>query len=226
MATNRHPLSSRSYAGPSYWNDVDLIAWRTASTFATRKLTNAPRFLPWNRHEGPVWQVSWAHPSFGNLIASCSYDHKVPASCLHVSACVQGSHPRMGTVFMFAPPRNQVIIWKEQPAPALFQIVHTSTSHKASGLSGDGGGGATTHETVVVCVCKSVFGTQTKVSSTHSPLYLPLFLVRSELDRLGTTGARLSVLILWLFRRRHYCYLVRCYVGNSLSLSHSDHLCS
>ena len=29
------------------------------------------------RHEGPVWQVSWAHPMFGNLLASCSYDRKV-----------------------------------------------------------------------------------------------------------------------------------------------------
>ena len=29
------------------------------------------------RHEGPVWQVAWAHPMFGNLLASCSYDRKV-----------------------------------------------------------------------------------------------------------------------------------------------------
>lgn len=28
-------------------------------------------------HDGPVWQVSWAHPCFGNLLASCSYDKKV-----------------------------------------------------------------------------------------------------------------------------------------------------
>ncbi|XP_065174409.1 protein SEC13 homolog [Sycon ciliatum] len=28
-------------------------------------------------HQGPVWQVAWAHPSFGNVLASCSYDHKV-----------------------------------------------------------------------------------------------------------------------------------------------------
>lgn len=28
-------------------------------------------------HEGPVWQVSWAHPKFGNILASCSYDGKV-----------------------------------------------------------------------------------------------------------------------------------------------------
>ncbi|KDO31944.1 hypothetical protein SPRG_03160 [Saprolegnia parasitica CBS 223.65] len=28
-------------------------------------------------HEGPVWQISWAHPKFGTLLASCSYDGKV-----------------------------------------------------------------------------------------------------------------------------------------------------
>lgn len=28
-------------------------------------------------HEGPVWQVAWAHPKFGSIIASCGYDRKV-----------------------------------------------------------------------------------------------------------------------------------------------------
>ena len=28
-------------------------------------------------HEEPVWQISWAHPAFGNILASCSYDRKV-----------------------------------------------------------------------------------------------------------------------------------------------------
>lgn len=28
-------------------------------------------------HEGPVWQVAWAHPKFGTKLASCSYDRKV-----------------------------------------------------------------------------------------------------------------------------------------------------
>ena len=28
-------------------------------------------------HEGPVWQISWAHPKFGSILASCSYDGKV-----------------------------------------------------------------------------------------------------------------------------------------------------
>ncbi|KAL3105564.1 hypothetical protein niasHT_021187 [Heterodera trifolii] len=28
-------------------------------------------------HDGPVWQVSWAHPKFDNVLASCSHDRKV-----------------------------------------------------------------------------------------------------------------------------------------------------
>ncbi|KAJ8775743.1 hypothetical protein J1605_016141 [Eschrichtius robustus] len=28
-------------------------------------------------HEGPVWPVAWAHPTYGNVLASCSYDRKV-----------------------------------------------------------------------------------------------------------------------------------------------------
>jgi len=28
-------------------------------------------------HEGPVWKVSWAHPRFGNILATCGYDMKV-----------------------------------------------------------------------------------------------------------------------------------------------------
>ena len=30
-----------------------------------------------NGHEGPVWQVAWAHPKFGSLLASCSFDSRV-----------------------------------------------------------------------------------------------------------------------------------------------------
>jgi len=40
--------------------------------------TSKPRLLSELKgHEGPVWQVTWAHPSFGNILASCSFDHKV-----------------------------------------------------------------------------------------------------------------------------------------------------
>ena len=28
-------------------------------------------------HEGAVWCVEWAHPKYGNILASCSYDGKI-----------------------------------------------------------------------------------------------------------------------------------------------------
>lgn len=28
-------------------------------------------------HTGPIWQIAWAHPSFGDILASCSYDGDV-----------------------------------------------------------------------------------------------------------------------------------------------------
>jgi protein transport protein SEC13 len=28
------------------------------------------------RHSGPVWQVAWAHPKFGTVLASCGYDRQ------------------------------------------------------------------------------------------------------------------------------------------------------
>lgn len=30
-----------------------------------------------NSHTGPVWQVAWAHPKYGHILASSSYDGKV-----------------------------------------------------------------------------------------------------------------------------------------------------
>jgi protein transport protein SEC13 len=27
-------------------------------------------------HEGPIWMISWAHPRFGSVLASCSYDQR------------------------------------------------------------------------------------------------------------------------------------------------------
>ena len=30
-----------------------------------------------SKHEESVWKISWSHPRFGNLIASCGFDKKV-----------------------------------------------------------------------------------------------------------------------------------------------------
>jgi len=38
---------------------------------------NAISFLFLYRHTGPVWQVAWAHPKYGHILASSSYDGKV-----------------------------------------------------------------------------------------------------------------------------------------------------
>lgn len=35
------------------------------------------RFERYFSHTGPVWQIAWAHPKFGHILASCSYDGKV-----------------------------------------------------------------------------------------------------------------------------------------------------
>ena len=31
----------------------------------------------WEAHRGPVWKLAWAHPQFGHLIASASFDRTV-----------------------------------------------------------------------------------------------------------------------------------------------------
>jgi len=28
----------------------------------------------WKAHSGSVWKVTWAHPEFGQVIATCSFD--------------------------------------------------------------------------------------------------------------------------------------------------------
>ncbi|VDP88909.1 unnamed protein product [Echinostoma caproni] len=30
-----------------------------------------------HEHKGPVWSLSWSHPMYGNLLASCGYDRRV-----------------------------------------------------------------------------------------------------------------------------------------------------
>ena len=28
----------------------------------------------WKTHAGSVWKVNWAHPEFGQILATCSFD--------------------------------------------------------------------------------------------------------------------------------------------------------
>ncbi|XP_060191375.1 protein transport protein SEC13 homolog B [Lycium barbarum] len=55
----------------------------TASSDTTIKITGvsnnaaSQHLATLSGHAGPVWQAAWAHPKFGSLLASCSYDGKV-----------------------------------------------------------------------------------------------------------------------------------------------------
>ncbi|VEL40528.1 unnamed protein product [Protopolystoma xenopodis] len=31
----------------------------------------------WRNHLGPIWRVTWAHPEFGQVIATCSFDRAI-----------------------------------------------------------------------------------------------------------------------------------------------------
>nr|CAB3471742.1 unnamed protein product [Digitaria exilis] len=54
----------------------------TASSDSTIKIigvngTSHQQLATLSGHQGPVWQVAWAHPKFGSMLASCSYDGRV-----------------------------------------------------------------------------------------------------------------------------------------------------
>uniref|UniRef100_A0A0D6R9Q3 Uncharacterized protein n=1 Tax=Araucaria cunninghamii TaxID=56994 RepID=A0A0D6R9Q3_ARACU len=50
---------------------------RTIKLFGLSTSDNPTPLATLTGHEGPVWQVAWAHPKFGSLLASCSYDRRV-----------------------------------------------------------------------------------------------------------------------------------------------------
>ena len=50
---------------------------RTVKVFDIVNATPSTNAETLHGHQGPVWQVAWAHPTFGDILASCSYDGKV-----------------------------------------------------------------------------------------------------------------------------------------------------
>ena len=47
---------------------------KTVKVFGAGNENNGAHLATLTGHEGPVWMVDWAHPSFGVALASCSYD--------------------------------------------------------------------------------------------------------------------------------------------------------
>lgn len=50
---------------------------RTIKIFEISGEGNQTQVAELKGHEGPVWQVAWAHPKFGTILASCSYDRRI-----------------------------------------------------------------------------------------------------------------------------------------------------
>ena len=59
----------------------DYYAKRLASCSSDHTIkifdSNGQNLATIKEHSGPVWQVAWAHPRFGVILASCSYDGSV-----------------------------------------------------------------------------------------------------------------------------------------------------
>jgi len=73
-----------AHAGTLHDAQLDYYGKRlaTASSDHTVRVwdvsSDQPQFLAELKgHEGPVWNACWAHPKFGNMLATCSYDKKV-----------------------------------------------------------------------------------------------------------------------------------------------------
>ncbi|XP_024022502.1 protein transport protein SEC13 homolog B [Morus notabilis] len=49
----------------------------TINVIRVKKNSKSEHVATLRGHIGPVWQLDWAHPKFGSLLASCSYDGKV-----------------------------------------------------------------------------------------------------------------------------------------------------
>ena len=69
-----------------------------------------------SRHEGPVWEVAWAHPKFGVLLASCSYDKQVivhredPATGVWAAVYAARNHESSVNSIAWAPHQQGLVL--------------------------------------------------------------------------------------------------------------------
>ena len=88
-------------------------------------------------HDGPVWQLAWAHPEFGNILASCSYDRQVWRPLPRWLARMRRLPPgrQCATILascLFALPYpRQVFVWNEH-SPQQWGLLHKFFGHEGS----------------------------------------------------------------------------------------------
>ncbi|KAH3746005.1 Nucleoporin seh1 [Pelomyxa schiedti] len=75
--TESFPISS---GGKSHSGGSLIDPGRTVPIHSTGLNSSAYEWTvswEWKAHQGSVWKVAWAHPEFGQVIASCGFDKKV-----------------------------------------------------------------------------------------------------------------------------------------------------
>lgn len=55
----------------------------------------------WRCHLGPAWRVAWAHPEFGQVIATCSFDRTIAIWEEVAGGQVSEEGPSMRTLLVF-----------------------------------------------------------------------------------------------------------------------------
>ena len=115
-------------------SQFDYYAKRLATCSSDRSIkifdTTGDRFrnsATLTGHEGPVWQVAWAHPKFGTLLASCSYDGRYDKIIdWPVTSEESLILPTSSSLCPFS-----VMIHRET-TPNTWTVVHTHKFHEAS----------------------------------------------------------------------------------------------
>ncbi|CAG0879897.1 unnamed protein product [Cyprideis torosa] len=79
-------------------SDQTVKVWDLSSNGQEWKCTSG-----WKAHLGAVWKVTWAHPEFGQIIATCSFDRSA-AVWEEVSASREGGSPPPPPTPSAAPP--------------------------------------------------------------------------------------------------------------------------
>jgi len=82
------------------------------------------------QHDGPVWQVSWAHPKYGALLASASFDTKLKINR-------EGNDGQWSPIFTYEGHRSSVNTVQFAPAEFGLVLACGSTDGDVSILTGD-----------------------------------------------------------------------------------------
>ena len=140
------------------------------------------------RHKGPVWEVAWAHPKFGNILASCSYDRTVGWAFLkmmEVRSCALDilQEKERGDIRLFSFQSNHLPF---SSAPSPYRCSYGRRAHQECGSPSTSM--LSMNHPVSLTLSLSLFPTYLWLSFLYHSFSSALsFLVYSEFHCMGTT---------------------------------------